>query len=329
MARLILFVVMGLCQLAASALDVDEYTEVQVIINEMVRDHQYDPRYLRDLFSQVELQPKVVEAITRPAERLPWYRYRKIFITEPRIHGGVKFWKENQEALDRAEKGYGVPAAVIVAIIGIETGYGANKGSYNVLESLTTLSLLYPKRSTYFASELKKFLLLVREENLEPFSVKGSYAGAIGIPQFMPSSYRAYAIDFDGDGKRDLAHDVEDAIGSVANYLHIHKWVTDGPIVDDMEISDGLDRFVTQALVPNTTIATMTEAGLRINGGHALDTKANVVKFEQEDQSYLYRAAFENFYVITRYNKSLLYAMVVYDLSQRIHRLLQQTDGDE
>ncbi|MDJ0955483.1 MAG: lytic murein transglycosylase B [Arenicellales bacterium] len=323
MVRLFLFVAMGLLHSVTSALDVDEYTEVQVIIDEMVKDHHYDPHYLRGLFAQVELQPKVVEAITRPAERLPWYRYQKIFVTESRIKGGVLFWQENREALHRAEKEYGVPAGVIVAIIGVETGYGVNKGSYNVLESLTTLSLLYPKRSKYFTSELKKFLLLVREEDLEPFSVKGSYAGAIGVPQFMPSSYRAYAIDFNGDGKRDLVHDVEDAIGSVANYLRIHKWITDGPIIDNVQYSEGLDRFVTETLNPSATIATMVEAGLRVDGRHALDTKANVVKFEQEDQSYLYRAAFANFYVITTYNKSLLYAMVVYELSQHISRRLQ------
>ena len=323
MVRLILFVAMGLWQSVASALDVDEYKEVQAIIDEMVEDYQYDPHYLRGLFVQVELQPQVVEAITRPAERLPWYRYRKIFITETRIEQGALFWQENREALHRAEKQYGVPAAIIVAIVGIETGYGANTGSFNVLESLTTLSLLYPKRSQYFTSELKKFLLLVREENLKPFSIKGSYAGAIGIPQFMPSSYRAYAVDFSGDGKRDLVHGVEDAIGSVANYLHLHKWITDGPIIDDVGYIDRLDRFVTEAFIPATTIATMTEAGLRFNGRHALDTKANVVKFEQADQSFSYRAAFENFYVITRYNKSLLYAMVVYELSQHISRRLQ------
>ena len=315
---------MGLWHSATPALDVDEYKEVQVIIDEMVKDHYYDPHYLRGLFTQVELQPKVIEAITRPAERLPWYRYEKIFVTESRIAGGVLFWQENRDALQRAEREYGVPASVIVAIIGVETGYGVNTGSYNVLESLTTLSLLYPKRGKYFASELKKFLLLVREKNLEPFSIKGSYAGAIGIPQFMPSSYRAYAIDFNSDGKRDLVHNVEDAIGSVANYLHIHKWITDGPIVDNIEYTEGLDRYVTESFVPSTTIAAMTKAGLRVNGRYDLGSKANVVKFEQEDQSYLYRAAFENFYVITRYNKSLLYAMVVYELSRHINRRLQQ-----
>ena len=324
MVRVFLFVAMGLWHSVTPALDVDEYTEVQAIIDAMVRDHNYDPHYLRGLFTQVELQPKVVEAITRPAEHLPWYRYQKIFVTESRIVGGVLFWQENQEVLQRAEREYGVPASVIVAIIGVETGYGVNTGSYNVLESLTTLSLLYPKRGEYFASELKKFLLLVREENLEPFSIKGSYAGAIGIPQFMPGSYRAYAIDFNSDGQRDLVHNVEDAIGSVANYLHIHKWNTDGPIVDDLEYSEGLDRYVTESFIPSTTIAALTKAGLRVNGRYALGSKANVVRFEQEDQSYLYHAAFENFYVITRYNKSLLYAMVVYELSRHISRRLQQ-----
>ena len=325
MARLILFVAMGLWHSVTPALDVDEYTEVQDIINEMVTDHQFDPHYLRGLFAQVQLQPKVVEAITRPAESLPWYRYRKIFITEPRIEAGVLFWKRNLEALHRAEKEYGVPAEVIVAIIGVETGYGVNIGGFNVLESLATLSLQYPKRSKYFTSELKKFFLLIREEDLQPFSLKGSYAGAIGIPQFMPSSYRAYAVDFSGNGKRDLVHDVQDAIGSVANYLHIHKWSENEPIVEDVEYIEGLDQFVTDSMTPRTTIAAMAEAGLRFDGWHGLDTKVNVVKFEQDDQNPLYRIVFENYYVITRYNKSLLYAMVVYELSQHIARRLQQS----
>ena len=150
MIRLFLLVAMGLWHSVTPALDVDEFEEVQVVIDEMVKDHHYDPHYLRGLFAQVELQPKVVEAISRPAERLPWYRYQKLFVTEPRIAGGVLFWQENREALHRAEKEYGVPAGVIVAIIGVETGYGVNTGSYNVLESLTTLSLLYPKRGKYF-----------------------------------------------------------------------------------------------------------------------------------------------------------------------------------
>lgn len=323
MARLILFMTIGLWQSAALALDVEEYEEVRAIIDEMESEYEYDSHYLTELFARVQLQPKVIEAITRPAERLPWHRYRKIFISESRINEGVLFWRQHQGVLQRAEKQYGVPAAVIVAIIGVETRYGSNIGSFAVLESLATLSLQYPKRSEYFTSELKKFLLLVREEELDPFSVKGSYAGAIGIPQFMPSSYRAYAVDFSGNGKRDLVHDMRDAVGSVANYLHRHKWAKGDPITDGVEDNGvALDRFVTQKLSPTTTIAAMSKAGVRVQGSHDPNTKASLVRFEQDGQRHLYQVAFENFYVITRYNKSPLYAMVVHELSQHIdHRL--------
>ena len=310
----------------ASALDVGEHEKIQTLIREMAAEHQYDPVYLEQLFSRVELQPKVIAAITRPYERLPWHRYQKIFISDARTRDGVKFWKEHQSILQRAEEEYGIPAAVIVAIIGVETNYGSNLGGYAVIESLSTLALEYPRRSKFFTSELKKFLLLVRDEQLDPFSIKGSYAGAIGIPQFMPSSYRMYAVDFNQSGRRDLVHDVEDAIGSVANYLREHKWSRGGPIVTQIEYNNAaVTPFVSKKYKPVATVGDLTKSGISVQGSHAASTKTSLVKLERADKSYLYRAVFKNFYVITKYNRSLLYAMVVYELSRDIDQLMKNS----
>lgn len=308
------------------ALDVGKNDKIQALIREMAAEHQYDPAYLEQLFSRVELQPKVIAAMTRPFERLPWHRYRKIFISDARIKGGVKFWTEHQGVLRRAEQEYGVPAAVIVAIIGVETSYGSNLGGFAVIESLSTLALEYPRRSKFFTSELKKFLLLVRDEQLDPFAIKGSYAGAIGIPQFMPSSYRTYAVDFNQSGRRDLVYDVEDAIGSVANYLREHKWSKGGPIANDIDYNaTAVTPFVSKKYSPVATVGDLAKSGISVHGGHAASTKTSLVKLEREDKSYLYRAVFKNFYVITKYNRSLLYAMVVDELSRDIDQLMKSS----
>lgn len=303
----------------AEALDLAQHGKIQALVDELVSDHQYDRGQLEQLFGRVELQPRVIELIKRPAERLSWDRYRKIFISDTRINGGVKFWRENKAVLQRAETKYGVPTAVIVAIIGVETGYGSNMGSFPVIGSLTTLSLQYPRRSKFFSSELKKFLLLVREEQLDPLSTKGSYSGAIGIPQFMPSSYRAYAVDFSKDGRRDLVGNSQDAIGSVANYLAQHKWAEGGPIVDDVKYTGpAVPQFQSKEYSPKSTLADMQKVGVRVNGGHVGNTRASLVNLADNEEDPLYRAVFHNFYVITKYNRSLWYAMAVYELSRDV-----------
>lgn len=293
--------------------------KIKALIKELVTDHDYEQETLDHIFSKVELQPRVIELITRPAESLPWQRYRKIFISEYRMDKGVEFWKENKSILRRAEKKYGVPASVIVAIIGVETSYGSNLGGFAVIEALSTLALQYPRRSEFFTAELKKFLLLVRDENLDPFKIKGSYAGAIGIPQFMPSSYGAYAVDFSADGKRDLVLDVQDAIGSVANYLYRHKWAKGGPIVDNVNYSGApLTQFQTRNYKPVAALADIRKTGASVDGGHAGNTKASLINLAADSEDPEYRAAFRNFYVITKYNRSLWYAMAVYELSEGI-----------
>ena len=181
---------------------------------------------LMSLFQSVEIKEDILKRISSPAEGLPWYKYRKIFMTEARINGGVKFWRENEPALTAVEKQTGVPAEIIIAIIGVETLYGQKTGNYRVIDALSTLAFAYPPRSKFFLSELENFLLLCRDEHINPLEPTGSYAGAMGMPQFMPSSFRTYAVDFDNDNHRDIWHNKSDVIASVANYFVKHQWQT-------------------------------------------------------------------------------------------------------
>ena len=204
--------------------------EVQTFINDMVKQHGFTEKELQQWFKAIRPRADIIESISNPAEAKPWHVYRKIFIKEKRIVGGVAFWKEHRSLLQQAEQQTGVPARIIVAILGVETLYNTYKGRHDVLESLATLSFDYPKRSKFFRSELEQFLLLAREEKVDPLSLKGSYAGAMGGPQFISSSYRRYAVDFDKDGKRDIWNNPADMIGSVANYFKVHGWEAGQPI---------------------------------------------------------------------------------------------------
>ncbi len=191
-------------------------------IDEMVTKHQFERNNLESLFEKVEVKQSILKAISRPAERSkPWYDYRKIFISNKRIKGGVTFWQQHSDDLAKAEQQYGVSAEIIVAILGVETRYGGNVGGYRVIDALSTLAFRYPPRSPFFRSELENFLILTREENMSQLDPVGSYAGAMGLGQFMPSSYRAYAVDFDDDQYRDIWTNPTDAIGSIANYLNL------------------------------------------------------------------------------------------------------------
>ncbi len=298
--------------------DVAARADVQKFIGEMVEKHDFDADKLTKLFKQVELREKIVDAITRPAESKSWHQYRPIFVTKTRINEGVTFWNENRETLERAEKEYGVPPEIIVAIIGVETRYGRHKGSYRVMDSLSTLAFQYPKRSKFFRSELEQYLLLTREENIEPLTIKGSYAGAMGKPQFISSSYRHYAIDFDGDGKRDLWNNTVDAIGSVANYFKRHKWQPGNPIVVPAVVgSNHIQVLVKKGYKPHSTIAELRKRGATAKS--KLDLNAMGALLELKTLAGReHWIALDNFYVITRYNHSPLYAMAVYQLGQAI-----------
>jgi membrane-bound lytic murein transglycosylase B len=266
----------------------------------------------------VDINQKIIDAITRPAEAKPWYEYRPIFLTDKRINGGVEFWKQHDAALSRAYKEFGVNPEIIVAIIGVESLYGKYRGRYSVLESLCTLSFNYPKRSQFFKSELEQFLLLAREENIDAGEIKGSYAGAMGKPQFISSSFRRYAVDFDNDGKRDLWENSVDVIGSVANYFAEHNWRKDQPIASKASVNgNGYKALVKKGIRPQTLLSEMLKNGIEISDDLPTGENAALIELELKN-GFEHWVGLDNFYVITRYNHSELYAMAVYQLSQAI-----------
>ncbi|HEX23102.1 MAG TPA: lytic murein transglycosylase B [Chromatiales bacterium] len=294
-------------------------TEVQSFIDEMATKHGFDRDELTAIFEQVRMKQKIIDAITRPAEGKPWHEYRPIFVTKTRISEGVKFWNENEVDLKRAEQVYGVPPEIIVAIIGVETRYGRHKGGWRVLDSLSTLAFAYPKRAKFFRSELEQYLLLAREESLDPLSIKGSYAGAMGKAQFISSSYRNFAVDFDGDGKRDLWNNTTDAIGSVANYFKRHKWQPGEPVGSYAMVgSNRITRLLKAGIKPHTTVKEFRQQGVTALTPLPPEAPAALIAFEKKVGRPDYWLGLNNFYTITRYNHSPLYAMAVYQLGQAI-----------
>ena len=298
--------------------DFDQNPRTQAFIDEMVQRHQFDRQELEALFAQAEKRDDILKAISRPAESKPWYEYRPIFLTQSRIEGGVEFWKRNESRLNKIEKAYGVDPAVVVAIIGVETRYGANTGSYRVIDALSTLAFDYPPRAKFFRSELEQFLILTREEHVDPRDAEGSYAGAMGYGQFIPSSYRAYAVDFDEDGQRDLWASMDDIIGSVANYFHRHGWQLGQPVASKARTSGKIaDGMVSPNSKPEKTVAEFAKAGVRSEPALPDDEPVALLELEQRNGPEYWLTA-NNFYVITRYNRSPLYAMAVFQLSQAI-----------
>ncbi len=322
---------LNICLLGLSLLTVtpalagiDQRQPIRGLIDELVQQHRFDRQYLQQLFARVELKPGVIERITRPAEALPWHRYRNIFVKEKRIRQGVEFWNAHADTLARAEREFGVPAEIIVAILGVETRYGRHRGGFRVMDSLTTLALDYPRRSKFFTRELKEFLLLARQEGFDPLAIVGSYAGAMGKPQFIASSYHRYAIDFDGDGVRDLLDNTADAIGSVANYLKRHGWRSGQAVATPAFVQgEAYKAWVKQGIKPRLTLAEGRRYGVRWEGDLSLQAKAALIELEQPD-GFEYWLGLDNFYVITRYNHSQLYAMAVYQLAQAIRQLREQ-----
>lgn len=291
----------------------------------MIREHGFKAGELRELFGKAERKDAILEAIARPAEkRLTWGEYRRIFITPARIDGGVAFWRENHELLAAAAKRFGVDPEIVVAIIGVETRYGGNMGSYRVIDALATLAFDYPPRSAFFGGELEQFLVMAREQGFDALQLKGSYAGAMGMGQFIPSSFRAYAVDFDGDGRADIWNNRADAIGSVANYFSRHGWTTGGHVVDRASAVGAVakDRM-NPGLEPNTPVAELP--GLGLSPRTALPAAERVLPLMLEsDEGTEYWLGRHNFYVITRYNRSPLYAMAVHQLSQEILAALRE-----
>lgn len=301
------------------AVEVPAYPLLGTFIDDMVSRHGFDRDELEALFQQARVRKQIVEAMQRPAERLPWHRYRRLFITADTARAGAAFWRRHRTDLGRAAEQFGVPPEIIVAIIGIETRYGSTMGRHVVLDSLTTLTLEYPRRSDFSRAELEAFLLLSREEGLDPLTTRGSYAGAMGIPQFIASSYRAYAIDFNDDRRRDLIGQPTDAIGSVANYLNSHRWRNGEPIVHAAQVAKGVDPqpHLNKGIEPKSTLGRLRSAGVGIDGDGPGETPVGLLRLEQAD-GFDYRVGYGNFYTIMRYNPSTLYAMAVFELSREI-----------
>ncbi|WP_133510838.1 lytic murein transglycosylase B [Candidatus Thiosymbion oneisti] len=290
-------------------------------VSEMVRRHGFDQGELVTLMGQARYSQAVIDAIRRPFEAKPWYKYRPLFLTDRRIQGGAAFWRENRGSLERARVVYGVPPQIIAAIIGVETNYGGNLGRHRVIDALSTLGFSYPKRADFFRKELAALLLLSREESIDALGLRGSYAGAMGLPQFIPSSYRAYAVDFDGDGQRDLWESKADVIGSVGNYLEQHGWMATEPVAFPTRVTDGAPRGIAPAgkrpVKPSISLDRLKAAGIVVDDGHLPgSTRATLIRLHAPEPEYW--VGLKNFYVITRYNHSNLYAMAVYQLSREI-----------
>jgi membrane-bound lytic murein transglycosylase B len=292
---------------------------VRALVDELVEERGLDRDRLLQVMADAQRQERILEAMSRPAERVkPWYEYREIFLTEQRVTEGLAFYRAHETTFRRVQSELGVPPEIVLAILGVETSYGRITGNYRVLDALATLAFDYPRRSSYFSKELKSYLILTAEQQLDPREMQGSYAGAMGYGQFMPSSYRSYAIDFDADGRIDIWNSPVDGIGSVANYLRRHGWRSgEGVVVPAAASPEVPEVWFGLGLVPKRRVDELKAGGLRARAPLEDDTLVTPVRLELEE-GYEYWLGLHNFYVITRYNHSAMYAMSVYQLSQRL-----------
>ncbi|MEM9623516.1 MAG: lytic murein transglycosylase B [Pseudomonadota bacterium] len=305
-----------------------ERTEVLDYARWLAREHNFEEAELISLFAQAQQRQDIIERISRPAEKVwTWARYKNLLVDEPRIKLGVAFWETHAATLQRAAEVYGVAPEYVLAILGIETRFGERRGDFPVLDALFTLGFDYPPRADFFRSELTQFLLLAREEQKDPLSLSGSYAGAMGYGQFISSSYRHYAVDFDGDGVRDIWDNPVDAIGSIANYFAQHRW-RGGQVAVQGQVAEGqqqaVDALTTRGLALKRTVGEIRQAGLQIEPQVSVadDAKAALYKMEGNAGTE-YWLALHDFYVITRYNRSQLYALAVYHLAEAIKQEIQ------
>ena len=308
----------------AYAVDYTAYPTLQKLVDKMVAEDDYPRPELVKILKHAKIDKSVIRSISRPYESLTWDKYRALFINDKRIADGVKFWNKHSEILQQASREFGIPAEIIVALIGVETHYGTRLGDNRVLDSLVTLTAEYPRRAAFFGRELRVFLNTVRRENIAAQSVFGSYAGAVGIPQFMPSSYQAYAVDFNQNGKRDLGTETADAIGSVANYLQKHGWISEHFVATKLPqpLPDKVSNLVTNSAKPKLTLGQIKAVGLEISPElntdiNAAAVKVAVVKLQQMDAP-LYILTSVNFYALTRYNPSNNYAFAIVELANAI-----------
>lgn len=297
--------------------------EVKTFIKRMEKQHGFNRAELKSLFKQAKVQTSVLKAIQAPAEKKKkWFEYRPIFVTDARIKGGIEYWQQHREVLKQTEEQYGVPAEVIVSVIGVETYYGRLNGKHPVFDSLVTLGFDYPKRAKFFKSELEHYLLLCREEGFDPTALLGSYAGAMGRGQFISSSYRRYAVDHDQDGKRDLWNSDEDAIASVANYFNAHGWKTNHVVTSSAQFNGDARKIdESNTLKPSYTYKQLNAQGFVADTPVGLQEKLSLFVLDGNNGKE-YWLGHHNFYVITRYNHSEMYAMAVFQLSQEIKKYI-------
>ncbi len=290
-------------------------------IEEMVTTHDFDRNVLSAVLAKTEIKPTIIKKISTPAERkLSWGEYRKIFITKERINAGAAFWRENSEMLERITLETGVPVEILVGIIGVETYFGRITGKDRVIDALATLAFEYPPRATFFRKELMQFLILAREEELDPTTPLGSYAGAMGRPQFMPSSFRAYAVDSTGDGKRDIWDNWADTSGSIASYFLAHGWRNSEEVVAQASLGGNWSRAVPKpanTLKMTDTVESLSKKGVLFATDLCADSGGQLLTYEGDD-GIEHWVGFHNFFVITKYNRSVMYALAVHQLGQQI-----------
>ncbi|MYD44804.1 MAG: lytic murein transglycosylase [Gammaproteobacteria bacterium] len=329
--------------------DYSGHEKVGALVDELVSEYSFDSTTLMSVFKEIQHKPDIIEIMDRPAETKPWFQYRNIFMQKKRINDGVKFIRDHRDDLDRAFEEYQVPAHIIAAVIGIETNYGGNMGSYRVMDALATLGFDYPRRAPFFREQLKQLFVLACEERIKPFDaddacdrkqnslssgqgrsiedLMGSYAGAMGYGQFIPTSYLDFAIDFDEDGMRDIWSNISDAIGSVANYFAEHEWTKDGLIMESVEIDTSQGSPAEHANLTLERFSKTVEEwrALGIKSSAPSTQKAALFAYKLDDKespTLQYMLGFDNFYSITRYNPSRLYARAVFELATEIQKKL-------
>lgn len=298
--------------------------EIATFVDEVVHRDGLSRRQVKRLLKKAQPQPKIIEIMNRPLEKVsPWWEYRDHFLSDERINDGVQFWNEHQDSLERVAADYQVPPEYLVSILGVETKYGRNIGGYRALDALATLAFDYPPRQKFFRGELREFLILVKENRLDALTIRGSYAGALGVPQFMPSAYRRYAVNTNTDKRRDLWRDWDEILASVANYLHQYGWTPGAPVLAETRLDpDPNFQIEPRSLELNETPESLSAHGVHVEAAVPLDTPLMLLSAERRDGP-AYRVGFHNFYVITRYNNSSRYAMAVHDLAQAIRQRRQ------
>ena len=325
----LLTVLLCAVHLPASALDTSR-PEVRKFIARVVKQDSFNKRRLRALLGAAQSQPSILEAMEKRAEKAKlWFEYRAIFLTEKRIQDGADFWLAHRAELLQSSSASGVAPEYIVAILGVETSYGRATGHYRVLDALATLAFDYPSRAKFFQDELEAFLLLTREASVDPLTATGSYAGAMGAPQFMPSNYRRYAVDATKDGRIDLWTNWPDICASVGNYFREHGWVAGEPVISEATLDaaapgapDG------RALTMDETVGSLHSKGVHFDAALPASAAAVLIAADESDAVH-WRVGYHNFYVITRYNHSMLYAMAVFDLAQAVRELVAAMDAGQ